>query len=112
MDTDPQNQFPEKAETLVHSLSEIYRHQNNNAMCEILDNSSPRIELTYYDNWNGGTEYYTLFLELPLKLFASIEANITKFETLIGSKLPRLLGDIENRVLRRISWVRASAVPS
>lgn len=99
MDTDPQNEFPEKAETLVHSLSEIYRHQNDNAMREILDNSSPRIELTYYDNWNGGTDYYTLFLDLPLKLYALIEANITKLETAIGSKLPRLLGNIENREL-------------
>ena len=90
---DPQYEFPVKADTVANTLSELYRHQNNNMMCEILDNSSPRIELIRSDSWKGGTDYYTLFLELPLKLFASIEKNITKLETAIASTLPRLLGN-------------------
>jgi hypothetical protein len=46
--------------------------------CEVFENAKARIEETGYDNWNGGTYLSTLFLDLPLKVFALIKPDVSR----------------------------------
>ena len=46
--------FPQSAEAVVATLTELFRHQGNHLACDVLENAKARIEETGYDNWDGG----------------------------------------------------------
>ena len=96
------DEFLERKESIVPTLLSLFRHQGNHAVCEILDNATSRIDMTDYDNWDGGTEYYTLFLDLPLKLFAPIEPSLPEWETAIADKFPRVWRNMGNTTLNNV----------
>lgn len=97
------DKFPENVESIVATLVSLFRHQENHAVCEILDNATSRIEMTDYDNWDGGTEYFTLFLDLPLKVFAPIEPRLSEWENTIADKLSRVLRNMGNTQLNNVT---------
>ena len=95
--------FPQKAESVVATLAGLFRHQENHQVCNVLDNAKARIEQTDYDNWNGGTDIFTLFLDLPINVFAPIEPELLKFENVIAGKLPSVLRNMGNTILRDVT---------
>ena len=99
--------YPKSAAEVVATLVELFEHQRENDLAEILRASQSRIEHTDSDNWNAGTEYFTLFLELPVKLFAPIEPNLEKMEETIHSKFPRVFRDSGNKILSRTVFTAA-----
>ena len=101
--SDPTPKFPRSPEVVVATLTELFRHQKNNSVCEVLENAATRIEVTGYDNLDGGQYYFTLFLELPLILFARVEAEVSRLEKLIANKLPTVLRSPGNMWLREVA---------
>src|SRR5438309_1677090 len=95
--------FPQSAEAVVATLTELFRHQGNHLPCDVLENAKPRIEETGYDNWDGGLYLFTLFLDLPLKVFASIEPDVSRMEKVIAGKLPSVLRNTGNTLLREVA---------
>jgi hypothetical protein len=95
--------FPRSADAVVATLTELFRIQKNEAACEALDNAKARIEETGYDGFEGGQYYFTLFLDLPLKLFARIEAEVPRLEKLIAKKLPTVLRNTGNTWLSQVA---------
>lgn len=95
--------FPKSADTVVATLAELFWHQGNRLACEVLDNARARIEETGYDNWDGGTNLFTLFLDLPLKVFAPIEPEVSRLEKLIAGKLTTVLRNTGNMWLREVT---------
>jgi TIR domain-containing protein len=91
-----QQQFPKKPEVIIKTLADLCGHQNMPELVSILNSSKPRIEQVEYDNWNGGTYYYLLELQIPLQLFAQIEPRITKIETQLKAKVDTLLRTLNN----------------
>lgn len=91
MNGDTTNKFPQSADAVVATLTELFRHQHNDAACEVLENATARIEETGYDGLDGGQYYFTLFLDLPLKFFARIESDVSQLEKAIAKKLPTVL---------------------
>jgi hypothetical protein len=59
--------------------------------------------VTSYDNLDGGQYYFTLFLDLPLSLFARVEAEVSRLEKLIAKKLPTVLRNPGNMWLREVA---------
>ena len=95
--------FPQRAEAVVAALTELFRHQGNRPACEVLENAKARIEETGYDNWNGGTDLFTLFLDLPLKVFAPIEPEIDRLEKTISGKLSSVARNTGNKSLGQVT---------
>jgi hypothetical protein len=93
--------FPQRAEAIVAALIELFRHQGNRPACEVLENAKARIEETGYDNLDGGTDIFTLFLDLPLKVFAPIEPDIDRLEKTIGGKLSSVVRNTGNKWLNQ-----------
>ena len=81
------NGFPKTVEGVVATLVDIYAHQGNSEIVEILESASARFELTGFDNWNDGTSTYALMVEIPVPLFASAEPRLGEIEKGICSKL-------------------------
>lgn len=90
MDEAP-DKFHLSVETVVETLIELFRAQGNGLACEVLENAKARIEHTRYDNWDGGQYFFTLFLDLPIKVFAQIESDVPKMEKLIVEKAKKTL---------------------
>ena len=95
--------FPQSAEAVVATLTELFRHQGNHLACDVLENAKARIEETGYDNWDGGQYLFTLFLDLPLKVFAPIEPDVSRMEKVISGKLPSVLRNTGNTLLREVA---------
>lgn len=94
--------FFQPVETIIESLIQVFKHQNKLETVNLLENSKARIEQTDYDNWDGGTLFFTLFLDIPLNLFANLEYRIDQFEEAIAKKLTSILRDTGNQHLNRV----------
>ncbi len=103
MSDDPPKKFYVSAETVVATLVELFRAQGNRVACEVLEDSKARIEETGYDNWDGGQYYYTLVLELPMKVFAHVESDVPKMEKLISGKFDKVLRPTGDQFLRDVA---------
>lgn len=90
-------------ETVVATLTELFRAQGNRVACDVLENARARIEETGYDNWDGGTYLFTLFLELPMKVFAHVEPDVPKMEKLISGKFAKVLPAEGNQWLNEVA---------
>jgi hypothetical protein len=95
-------QFPQSTEAIIESLIQVFKHQNKLETVNVLENAEAKIEETGYDNWDGGTFYYTLSLGIPLRLFAHLESRIGQFEEAIAKKLSSILRDTGNQHLNRV----------
>jgi hypothetical protein len=99
---EPSTAFPQSADAVVATLTELFRLQKNQAVCVVLENAKARIEETGYDGLDGGQYYFTLFLDLPLNLFAPIEGEVPRLENLIAKKLPTVLRNTGNMWLSKV----------
>lgn len=95
--------FHLSTETVVATLVELFRTQGNRLVCEVLENAKAKIEETGYDNWDGGTYLFTLFLELPMKVFAHVESDVPKMEKLISSKFAKVFATKGNQWLQDVA---------
>lgn len=95
--------FPPPTESVVESLIELFKHQGKTAIVKVLESATPTIELTGYDNWNGGTEIYSLVLRTPLKLFAAIEPEKYKLEKAVEMKLTAIVPNQDNAWLNSVT---------
>lgn len=103
MNGDTTTKFPRSADAVVATLTELFRLQKNNAVCEVIENAKARIEETGYDGLDGGQFYFTLFLELPLRLFARIDPEVSRLEKIISKKIPTVLRNMGNMWLSEVA---------
>jgi hypothetical protein len=74
-----ENPFPFEAEAIVSTMAKIAAMQGDVQSVAILATSSPYFKINKKDNWDGGTNYLTLFLEVSLQkytYFFSLLENI------------------------------------
>lgn len=79
--------FPKPVAEVVSTLVDIFKHQRQPEIVEILENAHAWFDNTEYDNWNGGTYAWALRLEVPVPLFASVEPRLPALEKEIVGKL-------------------------
>jgi hypothetical protein len=69
-------EYPKPAAEIVGILIEIFQHQHRDEIVRLLTNSHAYFDEPVFDNWNGGTNTWTLRLEVPVSLFASVRQRI------------------------------------
>ena len=79
--------FPMPVGEVISTLAELFRHQGRGDAVELLDNANADVDLTDYDNWNGGTCTWALRLRVPVALFATIEPTLATLEKEMVAKL-------------------------
>lgn len=66
----------------------LMRSRKQETFCELILKAEVNVLNTDYDNWNGGTYGYTVFLDLPVKVYASMQKDgIEEAEKVIGETL-------------------------
>ena len=73
---------------ILSTAISLMRSRNQETFCELILKAEVNVQNTDYDNWNGGTYGYTVFLDLPVKVYASMQkAGIEEAEKVIGETL-------------------------
>ena len=75
---------------VIETVADLFRHQGRSDVVEVLEAAFARLEETDFDNWNGGSSTWALYLEISTALFAPIEKNLEVIEKEIGQKLSRI----------------------
>ena len=91
--------FIEKVPLFIKTIAELTALQGLSTESAILKSAKFRIVETGYDNWDGGITFYSLLLEIPLKLFSGVENIKELLEKTIQNKLEQLTRtDSGNRI--------------
>ncbi len=75
----------------------LMRSRGLEGLCQLVMKAEVDVQNTDYDNWNGGTYGYTVFLNLPVKVYASLQKDeIEDAEKVIGETLNEITKSDEN----------------
>ena len=81
------DRYPENFEDFLATAAEMLEADGLLDAAELLKSSESRVEATEYDNWNGGTTTWTVYLQIDPREFARL-----------GSKNDTLAGQIHSRL--------------
>jgi hypothetical protein len=101
--------YPKSAHEMVSTLAELYRAQNNIDIAALLESTVPAIQYLYHDNYDGGIDYWSLRLEVPIKTFAQLEANLSGVEEGILKKVALLERGLPHDCIKEVSIIPISA---
>lgn len=91
--------FAEQARPFAVTAAQIARLSGAGAEAAVLEHSSPTLVETGYDNWNDGTTFFTLMLEVPVKQYVAIENERDELEQSILSRVSQFTRiDVGNRI--------------
>jgi hypothetical protein len=96
------------AEQVVGSVYKYISSKHNaddQPLLDVLRRSEPTIEWTSHDNWNGGIDYYTLFLRVSIQHFAEIDSDLKLLEGELAGALERLTKGNSSELLNSVSIV-------
>lgn len=101
------NRFFSNPEPILGTLARLFATAGAAKEVAILTYSSPELAETHWDNWNGGTTYYTLFLYVPLLLYPQIASSIEDLQKSIEIKAKIFLDGFQNDILSGVKIIPA-----
>lgn len=87
------------------TVEELLAAERMNQAADLLRSAAPRIERTGFDNWNGGTELWTVYLAIDAADYALLGAAKTGVEEQITQRLKAVLESYSE------DWYSAKIVP-
>jgi len=75
------------ADLLIQNAARLFATEGDAKFVAVLSNSEISASQTDYDNWNGGTYTYTIFLDVPQAVFSEIQSELQQIEESIEKKL-------------------------
>lgn len=91
----------EQIESILATIVRLFAKEGSAKEVAVLSESEASIKETSYDNWNGGSYFHTLFLKIPISLFAQIEQEKEGIEENIQQRAAKLF-DEENYYLQHV----------
>lgn len=92
-------------EAYLATAAELLVSEGMTEAAGILKRSKPRVEETGYDNWNGGTTIWTIYLRMEPAQYGQLGANRDALEEQITSRLKLILEQFTD------DWFSAKIVP-
>ncbi|MBW2570494.1 MAG: hypothetical protein JRE47_14310 [Deltaproteobacteria bacterium] len=75
---------------IIATLGNLFKREGIVPEFQVLSEGSCVIEVTGYDNWDGGTDIYGIFCKVPLDIYSRIEHEIQSIEQSIKQKAETL----------------------
>ncbi|MEE9441946.1 MAG: toll/interleukin-1 receptor domain-containing protein [candidate division Zixibacteria bacterium] len=94
--------FPYSVEEVVNTLIEVFERQKTGDVANLLRSAHASIEYSNYDNWDGGTHYYSLILEIQIALFSEIEPKIPEIKKTIEKKIETIFRSKSNQYITEV----------
>ncbi len=92
----------EDFDNIISTLLEMFRFEKETVESIILSEGKANLEFTAYDNWNSGTDIYTIFIELPLETYSALEPSLKSDEKIIHKKLEPILRKYPNEWVDKV----------
>jgi hypothetical protein len=92
-------------EDVVETILRMLRSSDNSEAASLLRTSRWRFEQTGYDNWNGGTWTYTLYLEIAPEIYAALGDRRDAINAEIEKQLTEVVGHLTS------DWYHVKLVP-
>jgi hypothetical protein len=89
--TAPDVHFTQNAQPLMATLNELAEHGGSAMEREVLRTAQAKLEEPEYDNWDGGTYYYTLKLVVPVPVFTRLGNAGNELEQHISARIGQIL---------------------
>jgi len=93
---------PNEIRKIIYTVCELLKADQEDELFQILNSAETNIEETGYDNWNGGTNLYTIYLNIDVDTFVKIRDRIEKVETDLLAKFEIGTRHFENEVISNI----------
>lgn len=94
--------LPEDLPKIVSTLIAILESKNEIFLADVIKKSKIDISEANYDNWNGGTQGYTLNLQISPDLYAKLGVKIESIEKDITRELKGLTRKYDNEYLQNV----------
>ncbi|MCL3883564.1 hypothetical protein [Marivita sp. GX14005] len=88
------------------TVAELLRQKDENDAFRAMSQADIEIVEVGYDNWNGGTELWTVYLRVPVSVFVSIEDRRDEIAGIISKNLELVAGKDNGY------WVSAEISPT
>jgi AbiJ N-terminal domain 3/Abortive infection C-terminus len=95
----------ENIERYLATAAEMLVAEDMTSAAELLRTATPRLEETGYDNWNGGTTIWTLYLFVEPAAYARLGTQRTRLEEQINQRLKPILEPLSG------DWYSATIAP-
>ncbi|MFL0989604.1 hypothetical protein [Vibrio parahaemolyticus] len=102
-----QTRFFADPESILGTLARLFAAKGAAREVAVLTYSSPEVKESYYDNWNGGTTHYTLYLHVPINLYPQLESDLVEIENTILENAGVFLSNFENDILSAVKIIPA-----
>lgn len=94
--------FVNSLESMLGTLARLFAFEGAAQEVAALTFSTPELVDSHYDSWNGGTNYYSLILYLPLNLYPQIELDKEKLEKSILKKFEAISLNLGSEALGNV----------
>lgn len=71
---------------IIATLGNLFRREGLTPEFEIISQGKCSIEISGFDNWNGGTDVYGIFCKVPLDVYSKYEYEIQSIEQSIKKR--------------------------
>lgn len=102
-----QTRFLADPESILGTLARLFAAKGAAREVAVLTYSSPEVKESYYDNWNGGTTHYTLYLHVPINLYPQLESDLPEIENTILENAGVFLSNFDNDILSTVKIIPA-----
>lgn len=87
---------------LFQPLRELSRYVDDEGVRVVLAEGSAELVTAEYDNWNGGTTYYSLVIRVPVPVYARFEDDLERIEAAILKKIERQMRSETHDFIREV----------
>ncbi len=100
-----QSRFFADPESILGTLARLFASEGAAREVAVLTYSSPELTESNYDNWNGETTLYTLYLHVPLNLYPQLQDGMGNIQQSILDKSQIFLESFQNYHLTEVKIV-------
>jgi hypothetical protein len=80
----------EESPKIIATLGNLFKREGLIPEYEVISLGKCSIEISGYDNWNGGTDIYGIFCKVPLDIYSKYEYEIQSIELSIKNKAEKI----------------------
>lgn len=94
--------FTQNPEPLVATLARLYAAEGKAREVAVLAHAKIKIEQTDYDNWNGGTHIFSLYLQIPPNIYSQLGNDREEVEKSLLERAQLIVRPFTNDWLKEI----------
>lgn len=95
-------------QSLLYTVTEIAKADGADDIVGLLTNSQVTIQQIDYDNWNGGTYGYTIYICVDVKTFINYRDKIEDIEKAVDGRFSLAIRHLDNEQISRVSIIPKS----